>query len=133
VIRDSGITARFLADHKSEDVQRESGHEHISTTLGYAKEVKNRQGRYGVPFAPLPAALIDPSTPKARLRAARLEGAVPNVCPMAAAPVRSNERSFSPPSRPVRMGVSMLVGDGLTHAGISASEHDRDEPQEQSI
>ena len=65
VIRDSGITARFLADHKSEDVQRESGHEHISTTLGYAKEVKNRQGRYGDPFGALPAALVAPTAPAA--------------------------------------------------------------------
>lgn len=57
-IRDSGITARFLADQKAEDVQREAGHEELSTTLGYAKAVKNHRGRYGVPFPPMPAALI---------------------------------------------------------------------------
>jgi hypothetical protein len=50
VIRDSGITGRSLAHHKAEVVQREAGHEHIATTLGYAKEVENRQGRYGEPY-----------------------------------------------------------------------------------
>ncbi len=57
-IRDSGITARFLADHKAEDVQREAGHEELSTTLGYAKAVKNHRGRYGEPFPSLPVALV---------------------------------------------------------------------------
>lgn len=57
-LRDSGITWRFLAGERSEVVQREAGHEHISTTLGYAKEVQDRQGRFGEPFPPLPAELI---------------------------------------------------------------------------
>ena len=57
-LRDSGITWRFLAGERAEVVQRESGHEHISTTLGYAKEVHDRRGRYGEPFPPLPAALL---------------------------------------------------------------------------
>jgi hypothetical protein len=39
-------------------VQREAGHEHISTTLGYGKEVHNRRGRYGEPFPTLPADLV---------------------------------------------------------------------------
>lgn len=62
-LRDSGITWRFLAEHRSEVVQREAGHEHISTTLGYAKEVQNRGGRYGEPFPALPRDLIDPKAP----------------------------------------------------------------------
>jgi hypothetical protein len=48
-LRDSGITWRFLASERAEVVQREAGHEHLATTLGYAKEVQNRGGRYGVP------------------------------------------------------------------------------------
>jgi hypothetical protein len=53
-LRDSGITWRFLAEHRAEVVQREAGHEHISTTLGYAKEVQDKRGRYGEPFPSLP-------------------------------------------------------------------------------
>ncbi len=53
-LRDTGITWRFLAGHRAEVVQRESGHEQISTTLGYAKEVSDRQGRFGEPFPALP-------------------------------------------------------------------------------
>ena len=60
-IRDSGITWRFLAGHRAEVVQREAGHEHISTTLGYAKEVQDRRGRYGEPFPELPAELAGPT------------------------------------------------------------------------
>ncbi len=63
-LRDSGITWRFLAEHRSEVVQREAGHEHISTTLGYAKEVQNKQGRYGQPFPPLPPDLVKPNPPE---------------------------------------------------------------------
>lgn len=59
-LRDTGITWRFLAEHRAEVVQREAGHEHISTTLGYAKEVHNRQGRYGEPFPALPKSLVEP-------------------------------------------------------------------------
>jgi integrase len=61
-VRDSGITWRFLAGERAEVVQREAGHEHISTTLGYAKEVQDRRGRYGEPFPALPAELCG-STP----------------------------------------------------------------------
>lgn len=59
-LRDSGITWRFLAGERSEVVQRESGHELISATLAYAKEVHNRGGRFGEPFPALPAELIEP-------------------------------------------------------------------------
>jgi integrase len=59
-IRDSGITWRFLAGHRAEVVQREAGHEHIATTLGYAKEVHDRGGRYGRTFPALPADLVSP-------------------------------------------------------------------------
>jgi integrase len=52
-LRDSGITWRFLAEHRAEVVQREAGHEHIATTLGYAKEVQDKRGRYGEPFPEL--------------------------------------------------------------------------------
>ncbi len=64
-LRDSGITWRFLAEHRSEVVQREAGHEHIATTLGYAKEVQDRRGRYGEPFPELPADLIAAPKPPA--------------------------------------------------------------------
>ena len=42
-------------------MQREAGHEMISQTLGYAKEVQDRGGRSGAPFPELPADLTDPS------------------------------------------------------------------------
>jgi integrase len=62
-LRDSGITWRFLAGERGEVVQREAGHEQISTTLGYAKEVSSRGGRYGEPFPSLPDELIDQRAP----------------------------------------------------------------------
>lgn len=62
-LRDSGITWRFLAGERAEVVQREAGHDQISTTLGYAKEVQDRRGRYGEPFPALPAELTG-SSPK---------------------------------------------------------------------
>jgi len=55
-IRDTGITWRFLAGDRAEVVQREAGHVKLTTTLGYAKEVENRGGRFGVPFPALPFA-----------------------------------------------------------------------------
>ena len=64
-IRDSGITWRFLAGERAEVVQREAGHEHISTTLGYAKEVQDRRGRFGEPFPSLPPPLGGPPCPPA--------------------------------------------------------------------
>lgn len=57
-LRDSGITWRFLDGERSEVVQREAGHDQIATTLGYAKEVHARGGRFGQPFPALPAELI---------------------------------------------------------------------------
>jgi len=64
-LRDTGITWRFLAQHRAEVVQREAGHEKIDTTLGYAKEVENRQGRFGEPFPALPFALPKEEPPPA--------------------------------------------------------------------
>lgn len=64
--RETGITWCFLADERVEVVQRRAGHKHIETTLGYAKEVENRKGKFGVPFPPLPSELIgtdDDTTP----------------------------------------------------------------------
>ena len=61
-LRDSG-TWRFLAEHRAEVVQREAGREYISTTLGYAKEVQDRRGRYGTPFPALPSELTDDPDP----------------------------------------------------------------------
>jgi integrase len=58
-LRDSGITWRFLGGERAEVVQRESGHDQITTTLGYAKEVSSRGGRFGEPFPSLPADLIE--------------------------------------------------------------------------
>ena len=62
-LRDSGITWRFLAEHRESVVQREAGHEHISTTLGYAKEVQDKKRRYGEPFPALPEDLTDSPPP----------------------------------------------------------------------
>ena len=62
-LRDSGITWRFLKGERGEVIQREAGHEEITTTLGYAKEVQDRQGRYGDPFPALPDDLTGPSPP----------------------------------------------------------------------
>jgi integrase len=59
-LRDTGITWRFLAGHRAEVVQRESGHEDLATTPIYAKQVDDRQGRFGAPFPPLPADLGGP-------------------------------------------------------------------------
>jgi integrase len=59
-LRDTGITWRFLAGHRAEVVQREAGHEDLATTLGYAKEVHDRQGRFGEPFPALPPDLAGP-------------------------------------------------------------------------
>ncbi len=64
-LRDSGITWRFLGGERGEVVQREAGHEHIATTLGYAKEVHSRGGRFGQPFPALPAELTDSNGPPA--------------------------------------------------------------------
>ncbi len=61
-IRDTGITLRFLAGERAEVVQREAGHEHIATTLGYAKEVSNKGARYGDAFPTLPTELGGAST-----------------------------------------------------------------------
>jgi len=56
-VRDAGITLRFLAGERAEVIQREAGHEHISTTLAYAKEVASKGRRYGDPFLTLPPEL----------------------------------------------------------------------------
>ena len=58
-IRDTGITWRFLAGERAEIVQREAGHKDLVTTLGYAKEVSDRRGRFGEPFPELPRDLIE--------------------------------------------------------------------------
>jgi hypothetical protein len=47
--RDTGITWRFLANESAAVVQREAGHRTLSTTLGYAKQVSDKGGRYGDP------------------------------------------------------------------------------------
>jgi hypothetical protein len=62
-LRDSGITWRFLAEHRESVVQRECGHKTLTQTLTYAKEVQNRQGRYGVPFPTLPDDLVEGPSP----------------------------------------------------------------------
>lgn len=82
-VRDSGITWRFLAGHRAEVVQRESGHEHISTTLGYAKEVQDRRGRYGTPFPPLPDDLAqapDPGSCEPGVNGERRPAEEPMIC-----------------------------------------------------
>ena len=57
----SGRKRRFLAGERAEVVQREAGHEHISTTLGYPKEVQDRRGAMESRSLARPAMLLDPS------------------------------------------------------------------------
>ncbi|MDB4946973.1 MAG: hypothetical protein JWP97_6507 [Labilithrix sp.] len=66
-LRDSGIPSRFLAEHRAEVIERESGHEHIGTTLGDAKEVQDRRGRYGAPFPAFPNDLTEVGATPIRL------------------------------------------------------------------
>jgi integrase len=60
-VRDTGVTLRFLAGERAEVVQREAGHKHPATTLGYAKEVANKGGRYGSASLTLPPELGGPT------------------------------------------------------------------------
>ena len=68
-IRDTGITWRFLAGDRAVVVQREAGHKDLKTTLGYAKEVSDRRGRFGEPFPALPADVSGAPGPKAQIQA----------------------------------------------------------------
>lgn len=60
-VNSTQVCLNVVGRFRSEVVQREAGHEHIDTTLGYAKEVQNRGGRYGQPFPPLPESLVGPA------------------------------------------------------------------------
>src|SRR5690606_33548184 len=97
------------AGERAEVVQREAGHEHISTTLGYAKEVQDRRGRYGEPFPALPAVLVGSGTPPGSPDVTERQDAkldVPRVpsrgrsTPSFAAP--PPDRTFSNPASPTQ-------------------------------
>jgi integrase len=60
-LRDSGITWEALAGTPVDRVQARAGHEHIATTLAYAKEVEDLKGKFGVPFGPL---VFGPTSPR---------------------------------------------------------------------
>ncbi len=98
-IRDTGITWRFLAGERAEVVQREAGHAHISTTLGYAKEVQDRRGRYGEPFPALPPELVPPPSDDDPSG-----GSVPSSVPRDAL-AKSQQVRLAP--HPPRMGVRL--------------------------
>ena len=122
-LRDSGITWRFLAEHRAEVIQRESGHEHVGTTLGYAKEVQDRRGRYGTPFPALPNDLTKGVRPphsseqsSAETQRARIAGSswsgrrdlnprsqAPKACalPVCATPRRSGTSYHALPRSPI--------------------------------
>ena len=105
--RDTGITLRFLANERAEVIQREAGHEQISTTLGYAKEVANRGGRYGDPFLTVPRELCARSTGGALASAA-----------ISSEPVPELER-MNPPKYPEPLGNSVArVGFEPTTFGL---------------
>jgi hypothetical protein len=60
-MRDSGITWEALASTPVDRIQARAGHEHIATTLGYVKAVKDLRGKFGTPFGALPDALLESS------------------------------------------------------------------------
>lgn len=91
-VRDTGITLRFLAGERAEVIQREAGHEHIATTLGYAKEVANKGNRYGAASLTLPADLAPAGGPTApALCAASSDGSHDDVTRVTRTPVLSGK------------------------------------------
>jgi hypothetical protein len=60
-LRDSGITWEALASTPVDRIHARAGHQHIATTLGYAKAVENLRGKFGTPFGALPDALLESS------------------------------------------------------------------------
>jgi integrase len=59
-LRDTGITWLALAGLGVDKMKRRAGHEELETTLGYVKMAEDLTGKVGVPFAPLPAELLQP-------------------------------------------------------------------------
>ncbi len=60
--RVTGITWCAIAGIDAVGIQRRAGHDDINTTLGYVKQAEDVGGRLGVPFAPLPATILQSST-----------------------------------------------------------------------
>jgi integrase len=60
--RDAGITWSIVRGDDVVRVQRRAGHKLIATTMRYVVEAENRGATFGVPFPPLPPALLDPKT-----------------------------------------------------------------------
>src|ERR1019366_5820431 len=58
--RDAGITWSIVRGDDIVRVQRRAGHKLIAITMRYVVEAENRGATFGVPFPPLPAALLDP-------------------------------------------------------------------------
>lgn len=59
--RDSGITWLAMAGLGVDKIMRRAGHDMVQTTMGYVKETEDLTGDLGVPFGPLPEALIGTS------------------------------------------------------------------------
>jgi hypothetical protein len=68
--RDAGITWAIIRGDGIEKVQRRAGHKLIATTQRYIVEAENRGAKFGVPFPPLPASLLEASSK----RASKLKG-----------------------------------------------------------
>lgn len=56
--RDSGITWMAIAGVDVTKMMRRAGHDGIQTTMGYVKQAEDLSGELGVPFCPLPEALV---------------------------------------------------------------------------
>ncbi len=56
--RDSGITYLAMAALSVDLMMRRCGHDMVQTTMGYVKQAEDLSGDLGVPFGPLPEALV---------------------------------------------------------------------------
>jgi hypothetical protein len=56
--RDSGITWLAMSGLGVDKIMRRAGHDMVQTTMGYVKLAEDLTGDLGVPFGPLPAALV---------------------------------------------------------------------------
>ena len=56
--RDSGLTWLAVSGLGVDKIMRRAGHDTVQTTMGYVKQAEDLTGDLGVPFGPLPEALI---------------------------------------------------------------------------
>jgi integrase len=65
--RDAGITWAIVRGDDLVKVQRRAGHRLIATTMRYIVEAENAGAAFGVPFPPLPAALLGDAQPRGEI------------------------------------------------------------------